>query len=433
MLKNKNIANAGWIIGCKIIQALLGVVISMLTARYLGPSQFGVINYAAAIVAFVAPIAKLGLTHVIVQEIIYSPDDEGKILGSSMMMSLISSIFCIIGVIAFSIVANMNDKETVIVCSLYSVLLIAQALEYVQYWFQAKLMSKYPSVVAVIVYVLISLYKAILLFMKKDIYWFAISNAMDHLIIGIILLIIYRNKSNQRLKFSLKWSKKLLSQSKYFIIPSMMVTVFAQTDKIMLKFMIDDIATGIYSAASACAGMTSFIFAAIIDSMRPTIIAYKKKDSSSYEMNICRLYSVIICLALAQSLAMTFLAKPVIWILYGKKYFAAISVLRIVVWHTTFSYIGSVRNIWILAEGKQSCLWKINFSGALANIVLNLILIPIWGIEGAAVASVITQVFTNFIIGFVMKPIRYNNTLMIRSFQSKFLIDMVKMLIWKKS
>ena len=60
MIRNKNVANAGWIIGCKIVQALLGLVISMLTARYLGPSQFGVINYAAALVAFVAPVAKLG-------------------------------------------------------------------------------------------------------------------------------------------------------------------------------------------------------------------------------------------------------------------------------------------------------------------------------------------------------------------------------------
>lgn len=426
MIRNKNIANAGWIIGCKMIQALLGVLISMLTARYLGPSQFGVINYAAALVAFVAPVAKLGLTHVVVQEVVYSPDEEGEIVGSSIGMSMLSSIFCMIGIAAFSVVANPNDRETILVCALYSILLIANALEFVQYWFQAKLMSKYPSIVAVIIYILISIYKAVLLYLKMDIYWFAVSNAVDHMAIGIVLLFIYRRCGGHRLKFSLAWAKKLFAKSKFFIVSGMMITIFSQTDKIMLKFMMGDAEIGFYSAASACAGMTSFVFAAIIDSMRPTVVACKKKADPSYELNMCRLYAIIISLAFAQSLFMTLLAKPIVFILYGRDYLSAVSVLSIIVWQTTFSYIGSVRNVWILAEEKQRYLWIINLSGAIMNVALNLILIPRWGATGAAVASVITQMFSNFVIGFLVKPIRYNNTLMIRSLHPKILIGMLK-------
>lgn len=429
MIKNKNVANAGWIIGCKIIQAVLGVIISMLTARYLGPSNFGVINYAAAVVAFVAPVAKLGLSHVVVQEIVYSPDEEGNILGSSVVMSLISSLISIIGVVAFSFVANPSDKEAILVCALYSILLIANALEVVQYWFQAKLMSKYPSIVAVIMYLVISIYKVVLLITKQGVYLFAVSNAIDHMLIGIILLVIYQKKCNHKLKFSFNWAKRLLNKSKHFIIPSMMVTVFAQTDKIMLKFMVGNEATGIYSAASTCAGLTSFVFAAIIDSMRPTIIENKKELSPSYETNMCGLYSIIIYLALAQSLGMTLLAKPIIWVLYGAEYFAAVPALAIIVWHTTFSYIGATRDVWILAEEKQRYLWIINLSGAIANIVLNLLLIPILGINGAAIASIITQIFTNVIIGFIMEPIRGNNVLMMKSLNPKLLLGMVKTII----
>lgn len=432
MILNKNVANAGWIIGCKIIQALLGVVISMLTARYLGPSQFGIINYAAAVVTFVIPIANLGLPHVIVQELVYSPEDEGKVLGSSMILSLISSIFCVLGVVSFSILTNPNEKETTLVCFLYSILLIAQATELIQYWFQAKLMSKYPSVVAVVMYIVISGYKAFLLLMKMGVSWFAVSNAIDHLLIGLILLIIYFRKSNQKLKFSIRLAKKLVNKSKFFILSGMMVTIFAQTDKIMLKFMIGDEATGIYSAASVCASMTSFVFAAIIDSMRPTIVACKKEEKRSYELNICRTYAIIIYMALLQSLCMTLLAKPIIWVLYGKTYFSSVSVLSIIVWQTTFSYIGSVRNVWILAEEKQSYLWIINLSGAIANVILNLLLIPLYGVEGAAWASLVTQIFTNFVIGFILKPIRYNNILMIRSIQPRIFTDLIRTVVQRK-
>ena len=431
MLRNRNVANAGWIIGCRIVQAVLGLVISMLTARYLGPSQFGVINYAAALVAFVTPLANLGLSRVVVQEVVYSPESEGKILGSSLLMSFTSSIFCIIGVVAFSYVTNPADTETTLVCALYSLLLIAHAMEVIQYWYQANLISKYTSVVSVLAYVAISVYKAVLLLTKQSVYWFAVSNAIDHTIIGIVLLIIYRKKSHNRLSFSWEWAKKIFNKSKHFIISSMMVTIFAQTDKIMLKFMLGKEAIGLYSAAVTCAGVTSFVFAAIIDSMRPTILENKKHESPSYEKNLCRLYSVIIYLALAQSFFMTLLAKPIMLIMNGKAYSGAIVALQIVVWYTTFSYVGSVRNVWILAEGKQKYLWFLNLSGALMNVALNLLLIPAWGMEGAAVASVITQIFTNFILGFIFKPIRQNNRLLLRSLHPSNLINMVKSVLHK--
>lgn len=432
MIRNRNVANAGWIISCKIVQALLGVVISMLTARYLGPSNFGVINYAAAVVAFVAPVAKLGLSHVVIQELVYSPDSEGKILGSSLVMSIISSFLCILGVIAFAMVTNPNENDTILVCALYSILLFSHALEVIQYWFQAKLLSKYVSVVSVIAYVIISLYKAVLLLTRQSVYWFAVSNAIDHLIIGVVLLVIYRKISNHRLRFSWDWAKRIVNQSRFFIVSSMMITIFAQTDKIMLKFMIGDEATGLYSAATACAGMTSFVFAAIIDSMRPTILEHKKNKSPLYEKYTCYLYAIIIYMALAQSVMMTVLAKPVILILYGQEYMRSVLPLQLVVWHTTFSYIGSVRSVWILAEGQQRYLWVLNLSGALTNILLNAAFIPLWGIEGAAIASIITQIFTNYIIGFFIKPIRPNNALIIRSLHPRCLFDIFTLLVSKK-
>ena len=61
MNKNRVVKNASWIIGIQIVKSLLGLVISMLTARFLGPSNFGLINYAASIVAFVTPIHVFGL------------------------------------------------------------------------------------------------------------------------------------------------------------------------------------------------------------------------------------------------------------------------------------------------------------------------------------------------------------------------------------
>ena len=128
MIKNKVAKNALWIIGCRIIQAVLALVINMLTARYLGPSDFGAINYAASLVAFVAPVMKLGINNVLVNEIIKYPNKEGETLGTSILLTLFSSFTCIVGIVCFVSVANPGEAGTLMVSFLYSLILIFQSI-----------------------------------------------------------------------------------------------------------------------------------------------------------------------------------------------------------------------------------------------------------------------------------------------------------------
>lgn len=257
MIKNKIVKNASWIIGVKIFQAILGLIISMLTARYLGPSGFGVISYAASVVAFVVPIMQLGMSNILVKEMVDDPLHEGEILGTALVLNLISSISCVIGVTCFASVANRGEQETIIVCALYSITLVAQASEILIYWFQAKLLSKYTSIISLVAYFIVSLYKVFLLATNKSVFWFAISQSIDFAIIAIALFVTYKKLGGTKLSFSGKRAKLLFSQSRHYIISSMMVTVFAQTDRIMLKLMIDDAATGYYSAAALCCALAA--------------------------------------------------------------------------------------------------------------------------------------------------------------------------------
>ena len=134
---------------------------------------------------------------------------------------------------------------------------------------------------------------------------------------------------------------------------------------------------------------------------------------------------MIIWLSLGQCAGITFFAELIVSILYGSAYAPTVGTLRLVVWYTTFSYLGAVRNIWILAEGKQKYLWIINLSGAGANVILNALMIPVWGINGAALASLITQIFTNVIISFLLKPIRPNAMLMLRGLNLRQLLPFI--------
>ena len=354
---------------------------------------------------------QLGLNSTLVQEIVASPEREGKILGTAMTVCAISSVACIVGVIAFVSVANRGETDTIIVCALYSISLFFQSLEITQYWFQAKLLSKYTAITILAAYALMSVYKIILLVTGRSVYGFALSQTLDYCVISVVLLLIYRKVGTQKLEVSFLCAKEMFAKSRYYIVSSLMVTVFAQTDRVMLKTMIDEIAVGYYSAAVVCAGMTNFIFGAIIDSARPSILSAKSISQTVFEDRMKLLYAIVIYLALLQSIFITLFAKWIVQILYGAAYEPTIGILKIIVWYTTFSYVGAVRDIWILAEGKQSVLWKINLTGALTNVVLNYMLIPLLGAHGAAIASLFTQIFTNVILGFIFKETRDNNLL----------------------
>lgn len=425
LLNNRIAKNAGWLIGSKVIQALFGFLISIFSARYLGPTNYGIINYAASLVAFLTPLAQLGLTDIIVQEFISHKDEEGTILGTSIILTLLSSLICVTGLFLFVYVANPNSVETQIVCLLYSLMLFFQAFEIVTYWFQAHLLSKYTAIISTIAYLIVSAYKFFLLITKKNVYWFAISYSIDFFIISICSYVVYKKEGGQRFSFSISVGKRMLQTSKYYIISSLMISLFAHVDKIMINQMIDDANVGYYSVALACATLFGFVFTSIISSFRPVIFSHRtENDMHGFELNMRRLYCIVIYLSIFQSVVISIFAKPLVTILYGKEYVESIGVLKLIVWYTTFSYIGSVRNIWILSEKKQKYLLVLNTVGAVANIILNYVFIPRIGITGAALASLLTQFVTNYVMGWVIKPLRQNNIIMMQSLNPKCLLGM---------
>lgn len=422
---NKVAKNASWIIGGKIAQSIFALVISMITARYLGPENFGLINYAASVVAFVIPLMQLGITNVLVQEVVDSPQHEGEILGTSLFLCGCSSLLCIVGVVAFASIVNAGETETIIVCALYSILLFFQALEIIIYWFQAKYLSKYSSIISFFVYLIVSAYKIFLLASGKSVYWFAISNALDYMLVSFGSWILYKRLGGQKLYISVQTGKRLFQKSRYYILSNLMIVVFAQTDKIMLKLMLGSEYTGYYSVAITCAGMMSFIFSAIIDSMRPYVLEGKQIAQKAFENRVIKLYSIIVYLAMGVSIGITIFAGIMVQLLYGIDYIAAVPALRIVVWYTTFSYFGGAKDVWILAEGKQRYLIYLNLAGAVANVILNYALISPFGIVGAAVASLITQFFTNIVMMMIINPLRPNIRLLISGLNPKVLTDLL--------
>lgn len=422
----KAFSNFIWIIGSKVIQALLGLVISAFTARYLGTANSGLIDYVASLVNFVLPIAQLGLSAIIVQEVINSRDKEGEVLGSAIVLSLISSAICYIAILLFTFFVNAGEKETLICCAVYGISLFFQAVQLITYWFQTVLLSKYISVLSIVAYLVVSGYKILLLICKAEVYWFALSFSIDFGVIAIGGLIFFKKITGKSLGINKNICKMLISKGKYFILSGIMVTIFSQTDKIMLKLMIDDSATGIYGAALKCAGLLNFVYIAIIDSVRPLILESKLTDEEAFEKNTKFLFSIIIYMSLIIGGVTFIFSDEIILLLCGEDFIAASNVLKVLAWAPLFSYLGIGRDIWLVANEHHAKIWGLNLSGAIMNIVLNIFFIKYYGVVGAAIASLISKVFTYFVMVVLIKSISRCGYLMLQSLNPTILLSVIK-------
>lgn len=389
----------------------------MLSARYLGPANYGLINYAASLCALMTSFCTLGTNDIMVNELVSRKTDTGQILGTTIFYRLCSSLLSICTICLFSAIANPDSQLTVLVSALYSLTLLFQCFETLKYWYQANLMSKIPSIIICIASTTVAIYRICLLVTGKSVIWFALSSTLDYAVIAILLLISDHRfrRSDQKLRIRPQQEFSLLRRSSPFIVSGLMVAIYGQMDKIMLNQLLGESAVGYYSAAVSISSMWPFLLVAIIDSARPIILSCKN-DKRIFEYRLMQLYSVIIYVSIIAAILITCFSKWIIWLLYGADYIPAKIVLQIVTWCTAFSYLGVTRSIYLVANEKQKYEKWIAASGAICNLLLNSVLIPAWGINGAALATLFTQIFTNFIVGFCFKEIRQNNILILKAF-----------------
>ena len=129
LFENREIINAGWIISGRVLNKLLAFIVGILTANYLGPSNYGLINYAAAYTTFFASLCSLGINSVIIKDFVEHPDEQGTAIGTSLLMRAVSSILSVIMIVGIVSIVDRGEKATMIVAVLYRFGLVFQIFD----------------------------------------------------------------------------------------------------------------------------------------------------------------------------------------------------------------------------------------------------------------------------------------------------------------
>ncbi len=422
MSNKKLVVNASWIMIGRIFQLALTFVTTMLVTRYLGPTEYGKITYVYSYIQLFLPLCALGMNDIVVKELVDDRDHNDEILGTMIVLRLLASLVSMLCSVLLVSVLN-EGKSYLIIASLQSIGLLFQSFDGIMYFYQSKLLSKKSGLVYASAYVITSVIRIIGILLKRDYRFFAFAMSLDFVVIAVLLIGVYRKDGNG-FRFSWPMAGKLLAKSRYYIFAGLLVVIYGKvTDTLLLGKMVDETSVGYYAAATMLCNAWPFVLTAIIDSLSPVIIDTHKSDQKAFKKKLKQLYAIIFYLSTLAAIGITLLSDLIIMIIYGAEYMEASVPMKIYAWSTAFSYLGVARTIWMQCEGKTRYETVISLTGAITSIVLNYFLIRAYGLIGAAMAAVLTQLVTNFLCLYAMKDVKENAKLIADAILLKGVFD----------
>lgn len=410
-------ANTSWLFAEKVVRMAVGFTVGIYVARQLGPTQYGLLNYAISFVAIFSVIAGLGLDSIVVHELVKYPDQRDKILGSTITIKFTGFILMLTG-IGIALYFSSSDHSTNLIILVITAGYLFQIFQTIDFYFQSRVLSKYVAISQIIAWSLVSAGRAFCAWRGYPLIYFAGLEALNMCLMasGYLFFYIMKVSNPFRWRFSYGTALELLKSSWPLFLSGAAIAVYMRIDQVMLKEMLGDAQVGYYAVTVRLVEIWYFMPMIICSSLFPSIIRAKEISQEHYLHRLQMLFALMLWLAIFIASGMMLAGPYIIRWLYGREYINSIPVLSIYVWGSVFIFFGTARGKWLVAENLQKYSFIYIFGGLIANIVLNYILIRKIGISGAAVATVISQFIATLLIPFFIRETRISCYMFLKSF-----------------
>ena len=395
----KYFKNTSWLFAEKILRMVVGLFVGIWVARYLGPEQFGLLSYAMSFVGLFTAFATLGLGGIVVRELVKDESRSDELIGTAFWLKLFGA-FAVLLILAIAVNFTSNDTYTNTLVFIIASATIFQSFNVVDMYFQSKVMSKYVVYANIISLLLSSIVKVVLILIEAPLLAFAWVILFDSFVLACGFIYFYIRTRHSELDsesfikgliFKKETAIALLKDSWPLILSGIVISIYMKIDQIMIKEMLGSEAVGQYAAAVRLSEAWYFIPMVISASLFPAIINAKKVSEELYYARLQKLYDLMVWMAIAITIPITFLSDWVVELLYGGQYNEAGGVLMIHIWAGVFVFLGVASSKWFVTENLQKYSFHRTLVGAVINVVLNFILIPKYSIYGAAFATLISQ------------------------------------------
>ncbi len=356
----------------------VGLLVGVWIARYLGPEQFGLINFAAALIGLFSAVAGMGLQGIVVRDIVRNPNCAHETLGTAAVLLLIGGIVAYMLIQISIAYLRPDDAIARIVVTILSSIMLIEASKVANFWFESQVQSKYAIWVQNGVFMIFAAVKVMLILRQSQLPAFVWTTLGEAVVVALILscVLVRKGPALKEMRVSLARAKTLLKDSWPMMLSGIAIMIYMKIDQIMLGQMIGNEAVGIYSAATRISEVWYFMPMAIVASVFPAILEAKKRNEEEYYARLQKLFDLMVIISVVVALPMTFLSTLVISLLFGDAYRSAGPVLAVHIWASVFVFLGVASSKWFLAENRQLLSLQRTVLGGAANIALNLWWIP---------------------------------------------------------
>ena len=418
--------NTSWLLLDRLVRIIGGLFIGIWIARYLGPKNFGILNYALAYVAFFNVFVGLGLNQIVVRELVKYPKLTNYTLGTAFGLKFFGAFLAMIGIYV-SLFLIQADNVTKLVIFFLTLRMIFQSVDVVDYFFQAKVISKYTVIARSLAFLSSSLLNIYFILNEYSVVYFALSLFIDLLLSALFLLIIYHKNGHvfKQWRFSKKIAINLMKFAWPLALSVFLISIHTKIDQVMIGNMLDIEQVGIYSVAVKLSDAWLFFPAILVSTFMPYFVDLREVDKKLYQYRLIQLYSLMFWMGVFVGLVIMLFGESIISLLFGEVYTNAYMALVFNIWNGIFISQAIARGIWMISENLQIYRLYSNIIVAVLNISINILLIPIYGIAGAAIATLITQFIGTWVISLFWKPIRQSTYDMIKSINPIYLIKFI--------
>jgi O-antigen/teichoic acid export membrane protein len=387
----RTVDNTAWLLLEHAGRLTIGLVVSIIMARYLGPQDFGMLSYALSVTAFLSTFVYLGLSGIVVRDIVRQPNQVGLLMGSTFALKMLGACLGYIVIIVMALLAHAGHTETWVLLITGGALFF-RSMETIDFWFQSRIESKYTVLAKGIGFLVASAGKVALVVLGASVIAFASLGLVEFLLGAVLLVVIYVSKGQAIRCWTAGYSTmlRLLSQSWILILSGFLGLINLKSDQLMLRWLVGTAEVGIYSVAVRFSEVWYFIPAAIATSAFPRLVEIRQRDTERYDRRLQQGFDMLFALGLLVAVVMTLLGRPMIERLYGVQYARAGTILAVHTWAGVFIFMRALFSKWVVMEDLLRLSLLSQGLGAVLNVLLNLVFIPLYGGFGAAMATLIS-------------------------------------------
>ena len=400
-------SNIVWSVASKAVSMGAALLVGIYVARYLGPEQYGLMNYVVSFVGMFLMLATFGFENIEVREEAAHPERRDVIIGTTFSLRLAFSAATLLLVLLVAW-ANESDGTTLLLIALYALSVLTTPFEVVRNHFTAILKNQYVSKLSIAITCWSCCLKTALLLAGAPLGWFVGALVLDTVFGAVGYVVAYRVKIGSMANWSFDRNTALymMRQSFPLLLSGAAAYVFLRVDQVMIGNMIGKEQVGYFAVASKFVEMLAFIPTIVANTVCPLLVKIKDEDQQRYQQKAQQFLDTVVWATALCALATSLLAPWLVGYTFGESYLPAIPILSILAYKAVAVGLNVASGQLLIIDKRQKWFVLRSFSGLLVCVMLNLYVIPRWGATGVAYIAIATQLVAGWLIHILIPPYR---------------------------